>query len=352
MPSNFLIYGSTGYTGRLIALEAVRQGLKPILAGRSVEKVGQQAAELGLEWRAFRLSNTVALEHALQDTGLMLLAAGPFSHTSLKVAEVCLRTGAHYLDITGEVDVYEALAKLDTQAKSAGVMLGTGMGFDVVPTDCLALYLKNRLPEAVELKLALTSRGPSRVSRGTLRSGLEQLEAGLRVRRGGKLVRVPWNEKSLVIDFGFGPRTCNLYPWGDVSTAFYSTGIPNIEDYQPVDRSFQRMLRMLEAYRRILGWKAAYRLSRSLINLMPDGASAEERQSTQAVVWGQVKDKDGHALSARLVAPEGYDFTALSTVLAVQKILASGAKPGFQTPAMAFGEEFVSEIAGVRLTPL
>src|SRR5512139_2062415 len=135
MKDSFLIYGSTGYTGNLIVQEAIRRGLKPILAARNLEKLGDQAAGLGLEWRAFPLSNTAALERAAADTGLVLLVAGPYVHTAAPVIAACLRTGAHYLDITGEQQVYEALRQHDAQAKAAGVMLGTGMGFDVVPSD-------------------------------------------------------------------------------------------------------------------------------------------------------------------------------------------------------------------------
>ena len=343
---SFLIYGSTGYTGNLIVRQAVQRGLKPILAGRDVDKVGRQAAALGLEWRAFRLSNTAALERALSDTGLVLLLAGPYINTSQPVVEACLRTGAHYLDITGEIDVYEALAARDSDAKKHAVMLGTGMGFDVVPTDCLANHLKGRLPTATELKLAFTFRGSPGVSHGTLKSGLGQMPRGLRVRRGGKLVSVPAGEKSMVVDFGWEPRSCDLYGWGDVSTAWYSTGIPDIEDYAPANPVTGRLLKLAATSRRLLGWELTRSLAGALIKLIPNGATPEQRQRTHGVVWGQVSDPAGGCAEARLQMMEAYNFTAQSALLAVEKLLAGGAKPGFQTPAMAFGDDFVLEIEG------
>ena len=349
---SFLIYGSTGYTGNLIARQAVKRGLKPILAGRDVDKVGRQAAALGLEWRAFRLSNTAALDHALSDTGLVLLIAGPYTHTSQKVVEACLRTGAHYLDITGEIDVYETLAKQDGVARKRGVMLGTGMGFDVVPTDCLANHLQTRLPEATDLKLAIAFRGAPGVSHGTLKSGLGQLPRGLRVRRGGKLVQATSGGKSLVVDFGWGPRSCDLYGWGDVSTAWYSTGIPNIEDYTPANAASARMMKLARGNQRLFSWRLTQNLVSAFIRFMPNGTSAEKRQATRSYAWGQVSDPAGNRAAARLELMEAYEFTAQSTILAVEKLLAGGVKPGFQTPSMAFGPDFVLEIEGTSRTDL
>lgn len=345
--SDFLLYGVTGYTGGLLARQALARGLKPLLAGRDVEKTGRLAAELGLEWRAFRLSDQKALDRALGDTGLVLLAAGPYIRTSQRVVEGCLRTSAHYLDITGELDVYEALAQRDAEARAAGVMLGTGMGFDVVPTDCLALQLNNRLPGATDLQLAFQTRGPAHASHGTLKSGLEQIPNGLRVRRAGRLVRVPYNEKSLLVDFGRGPRACGLFGWGDVVTAWHSTGIPNIEVYTPVSPVMQRFQRLAESGGRFLGWPLTRAIAHRLISLLPNGSSEEQRQQSETLVWGRASDPQGAVVEGRLRTPEAYAFTACSAILAVEKVLAGQVKPGFQTPSMAFGERFVEEIEGV-----
>ena len=345
---NFLIYGSTGYTGRLVVAEALRRGLRPVLAGRNVEKIGRQAAALGLEWRAFRLSDTRALERALVDTGLALLLAGPFGQTSRRVVEACLRTGTHCLDINGELEVYEKLARYDSEARSKGVMLGTGMGFDVVPSDCLARYLKNCLPTANELRLAFISRGQARMSHGTLRSGLEELQHGMRVRRRGQLVQAQPGEKSMVVDFGWGPRSCDLMSWGDVVTAYYSSGFSDIEVYSPGSSSLQRQVAILSGGQRILGWGVMRSLARRMIGFLPDGATAEARAQTSAVIWGQARDPSGCRVAARLHTMEAYELTARTAIQAVVKALAGEVKPGFQTPSMAFGADFILEIEGVR----
>ena len=345
---NLLIYGSTGYTGRLVVDEAIRRGLRPLLAGRDIDKVGRQAAKAGLEWRAFRLSDTRALERALADTGLVLLLAGPYKYTCARVVEACLRTGAHYLDINGELDIYEWLAGCDREARLREVMLVTGLGFDVAPSDCLAVYLKRRLPTADELRLAFAWKGKMNMSHGTLKSGLVELSHGIRVRHKGRLVPSSMNAKSLVIDFGWGPVSCDLISWGDLVTAYYSTGIPDIETYTPIRFSQQRQMAMLTWVQRALSWSAVRSLAGAMINLFSNGLTAAERAQVSAVIWGQVRDPSGWRAAAQLYTPESYTLTSMSAVLAVQMVLRGEVKHGFQTPAMAFGEDFIFEVEGVK----
>lgn len=214
----FLLYGSYGYTGELILEEALSRGLKPILAGRDSAKVAAQADALELEHRTFELSDSAALEAALKDVPVVLHAAGPFSQTWTPMVEACLKTGTHYLDITGEIAVFEQIAKRDNAAKAAGVMLLPGTGFDVVPSDYLAAHLKGLLPDATQLRLAF--QGLGKVSRGTRRTALESFGTGGAVRHGGEIGRVPAAYKTRDIDFGLGPVTAVTIPWGDVAPGF------------------------------------------------------------------------------------------------------------------------------------
>src|ERR1700730_6262083 len=151
--NRFFIYGATGYTGKLTARTAKEKGLKPILAGRNEAKLKAIAEPLGFQSRAFDLSERTKLDAALAEVDAVLHIAGLFSSTSKPMADACLRTGTHYLDITGEIDVFEALAARDAEARQAGIMLLPGVGFDVVPSDCLAVHLKEKLPDADDLKI-------------------------------------------------------------------------------------------------------------------------------------------------------------------------------------------------------
>ena len=112
----WMVYGANGYTGRLVAAEAVQRGLKPILAGRNAEEISALGNSLGLETRIFDLEADVASQ--LDDLRLVLHCAGPFSRTSMPMLDACLARGVHYLDITGEIDVFENAWRQDERARN------------------------------------------------------------------------------------------------------------------------------------------------------------------------------------------------------------------------------------------
>ena len=346
MAADFLLYGSYGYTGRLIAERAREVGLTPLLAGRDARALAEQAAEVGAPHRAFGLDDTAALEAALRETKVVLHAAGPFSRTARPVVEACLRTGAHYLDITGEIAVFEMVARRDADARKAGVMMLPGAGFDVVPSDCLAAHLKRRLPTATSLTLAFQALGGA--SRGTLTTMAESAGEGGAVRRGGRIVRVPAAYRSMEVDFGRGPVTVTTIPWGDVSTAFHSTGIPDIEVYTRVPA---RQVRMLRATRR-LGWLLrsgpVQGMMKRAIRKGPPGPTPEQRAKGASLLWGKVEDAEGRRAVSRLRTPEGYTLTAHTAVEAVRRVLAGDAPAGFQTPSRAFGPDWILQFDGVE----
>jgi short subunit dehydrogenase-like uncharacterized protein len=345
MPENLLLYGAYGYTGSLIARAAAKRGVPIVLAGRNPHKLAAQAVELGMEHLTFDLEDRPALERALSDVGAVLHCAGPFSHTTKPMVQACLRTGTHYLDITGEVAIFEALAARDGEAQAAGITLLPGAGFDVVPSDCLAAYLKEQLPSATQLVLAIQAL--SQPSRGTAKTAIEQInQAGL-VRQNGKLMPVPAGSLTRQVDFGRGPKNCVCVPWGDLSTAYVSTGIPNIEVYFPISPS----LRYLFAATRYVGWILASRPSQQLLKAtvqrMPSGPTAEQRTRVRSILWGEVVDPTGQRRSARLVTPEAYALTAQTALAAAERVLAGHTRPGFLTPSLAFGADFILAFDGV-----
>ena len=349
MTSTFLLYGSTGFTGDLTARLAVQQGLRPILAGRSAAKLKAQAAELGLEYRVAPLDNPAALDAALADVAVVMHCAGPFIDTWQPMANACLRTGTHYLDITGELPVYAGLQGLDERAQARGVMLMPGVGFDIVPSDCLAAHLKRRLPSATRLALAFAVKGPARVSRGTAKSAIGMAPTGCAIRREGRLVTVPFGSKTRRVDFGNGSQTVTIFPWGDVFTAYYSTGIPNIEDYFAVPRSTARLMAGAQLLQPALRIGAVRGLLKRLIERGPAGPTAEQRAATRTFLWGEVTDDQGKRAIARLFGPEpGYTWTPITMLQVVRRVLDGHAPPGYQTPAKAYGPDFVLETEGVR----
>lgn len=345
MSPAFLLYGATGFVGEQTARLAMEYGLRPVLAGRDAVKVEKLAAELGVEYCVFDLRDPHKIEQALKDVAVVLHCAGPFMYTSKPMVEACLRTGTHYLDLTGEIPVYEALAARDAEAKAQGIMLLPGAGFDVVPTDCLAVHLKQRLPSATHLTLAFQSEGPGGIPPGTQRTAIELIPFGNRVRRNGRLERPEQATKTRLIDFGKGHVPAVRLTWGDVFMAYYSTGIPNIEDYAVLPKAV-RLLTTIPNYLRPI-FKPA--VMRSLLKLgVKPGPAAGERSRTFTHVWGEVEDDQGRRVISRLHGPEpGVVWTGRAALAVVRKVLSGNAPPGFQTPALAYGADFVLECEGV-----
>ncbi len=342
MPKNFLIYGANGYTGELIAREAVKRGLKPILAGRSQSKVEPLAKELNLTFRTFSLEDKKSLEYTLKEVDLVVHCAGPFSLTSQRMVEACLRLGKHYTDITGEISVFEEMAKRDAAAKKAEIMIMPGVGFDVVPSDCLALHLKNLLPTATNLTLAFYGLGG--ISHGTQATMTMNVGKGGAIRRSGKITSVPAAYKTRKIDFGEFTKTAVTIPWGDVSTAYYSTGIPNIEVYTVVPKANLKMLKMS----RYIGWLLKTKLAQNYLQkrIPAGGPSNEERAKGKTYLWGEASDEQGNRTESRLICPEGYTITVLTALNIAEKILDGDFQPGFQTPAKCYGADLILEIEG------
>jgi short subunit dehydrogenase-like uncharacterized protein len=274
-----------------------------------------------------------------------LNCAGPFVNTFKPVVAACLRAGTHYLDITGEIPVYQALADLDEEAKTKGVMLLPGIGFDVVPTDCLAVHLKQRLPSATHLTLAFQSVGPAGLPPGTQRTMIELIPFGNRIRKNGRMEKPKRAIKTREIDFGKGAKTATRITWGDVFTAYYSTGIPNIEDYLVLPLSVHRKMTMLDK------WRPVFKLPfvrNYLKKKVKPGPSEQARAETHTQVWGEASDDQNRKVVSRLYGPEaGVIWTARAALAGVQKILDGNFTPGYQTPATAFGADFVLECEGV-----
>jgi short subunit dehydrogenase-like uncharacterized protein len=339
--SNWMIYGANGYTGELIAREAVRRGLRPILAGRKAERIESLARELGCESRVFDLDRP-----ELSGVSLVLHCAGPFIHTSKPMVKACLAAGAHYLDITGEIGVFESIMRRDAEAKEKGVTLLPGVGFDVVPTDCLAAMLHAEMPDATELWLAFSMRNGG-VSRGTLKTMIEGAGLGGAIRRNGKIEVVPQLFDVRSIPFASGPRVAMTIPWGDVSTAFHTTGIPNIRVYSSQSPRAIRRMRLLRPFLPLLRIGVLRRLAQRYAERTA-GPSAETRATARIELWGRIVNASGKELTKTMSVAEGYQFTVLSSLEAVNRVLAAP-KPGAFTPAKFFGPGFVKTIPGTEL---
>ena len=351
MAKRFMLYGATGYTGKLVAAEAIRRGLDVVLAGRSREKLKELAEDLGCEFRVVSLDDGAGLRGALEDVSAVLHAAGPYSQTADPMVDACLATRTAYLDVTGEIDVFESIARRGPEAEEAGIPLLPGVGFDVVPSDCVAVHTATRVEEPTTLRIAIAGSGGA-VSRGTAKTAIEGLGDGLRVRENGIIRHRPSGSLERHFDFGGGETRALALPWGDVATAFHSTGIPNIEIYFALSGRAATVLKASRFITSILGIPMLQNVLKNRVNDMPEGPDESVREKTRCLLLAEVEGPGGQRARTLLETPSGYALTPVAAVECVQRALAGDIAPGYQTPATGLGAEFILELPDCHWTDL
>lgn len=341
----WMIYGANGYTGDLIAREAVKRGLRPVLGGRNAESIEKLAGELRLEFRVFDVESEENALDGISEMQLVLNCAGPFSLTAASLMQACLANKSHYLDITGEIDVFELAQSFHAQARKKKLVVCPGVGFDVIPTDCVAARLKRELPEATSLRLGFDSR--SGLSAGTAKTTVEGMKKGGRARQNGEIVEVPLAWKTEEINFGKGSKLAVTIPWGDVSTAYHSTGIPNIEVYIPTSTKSLRMMKAANLAKPLLGMGLVQDLLKKQAAKVT-GPTAKERAENPCFVWGCATDDQGKQVVARTRTANGYDVTVQGSLAVVCHVLMErqSISGGAYTPSRLMGDDFIERLAG------
>ena len=343
---DLLIYGATGYTGRLIVQRALARGLKPIIAGRDQNAVSSMAATHGLEWKAARVDQPERLRAMAESAAVLLNAAGPFANTTIPLIEACIAAGTHYLDVTGEADAIDTTMQWDAAATRHRVMLMPGVAFNIVASDCLAVHVARRLRGATTLKLGFDKSQPA--SRGSLKTSLEMSGQGVLIRRDGQLVRVPPGSLAHPFDYGNGPQISLLVSLGDVSSAFFSTGIGNIETYLRATLPVCGAIAMDQYWGWLLAtppWQAFLRAQ--IDHFIPD-PPPHARRAGWATVVAEAEDGSGCRVRSRMHTGDAYRYSALTAVAIIERTLAGELKSGFQTPSRVYGPDFAMSFEGVR----
>lgn len=347
----FILYGANGYTGELIAELAVQQGIKPLLSGRSADKIAPLAQKLGLDYEVVSLDDTAKLHALLAKSGIFLNCAGPFMYTAKPAVLACIAKGVHYLDITGEHYIFEMIKGLDDKAKAANIMLLPGSGFDVVPSDCLAMHLKQRLPNATRLTLAFAAIKGG-MSRGTAKTTVEGMGTGGMIRENGKLKQVPLVYKTKEVDFGPYKSMAVTIPWGDICTAYYSTGIPNIMVFTAVKQSLINTMKWNDRLAPLLRMRFMKNMAIKAIDKRPPGPNEHKRNTAKCHFRGLAEDENGNKVETLMETCEAYKLTSLTAFQIVKEILAGNVKTGYQTPATAYGADFILKFDGTVRTDL
>lgn len=343
---DFLLYGAYGFTGRLIARMASAYQISLLLAGRNAEEVLRMSAQTGFPGIAFDLNDRERLDEALGSCRGVIHAAGPFKDTLKPMVEACIRTGRHYLDINGDIRCFEEIREYHEHAVRAGIMLLPGAGFDVVPTDCLARAVAERLPDGVSLRIAFASLG-STLSHGTATTMASKLGDGGMVRKAGKIIQRPFGEHALEVPFGSERLFTMSIPWGDVSTAWHTTGIPDIETFTHVKPVVHKIMKWQWLFNPLLRTNWFRKLLRKRIDRRPAGPEDGMRASARSLAWAEVRNQRGDRVSAWLSGPEVYDMTTYAALIIAARVKDGYFAAGYQTPAGMYGADLVIDIPGV-----
>lgn len=344
---DLIIYGAYGFTGSLIADECHTGGLNVLLSGRDKEKLKRQSEMTGYPFEACDLNDQSALVRLLKKGKIVIHCAGPFQKTVKQMVNACLEASTHYTDITGEYTVFELLAGFDTIAKEKGILIMPGTGFDVVPSDCIAVHLKKRLPRATHLQLAFAMLGGG-LSRGTARTMIEGLGYGGMIRKDGRLVPIALGDKVMEINFGDFRKKGLCIPWGDISTAWRSTGIPNIEVYSGVPESSIRAAKVSRWFNWLLQKRWIKTYLRKKVDARSAGPDKTKLHSGKSYLWGRVYDDQGNVEEVRMRTLSGYLLTSKTATLIAAKLLSETVRPGYFTPAEYFGEGLIHEVEGTE----
>ncbi len=344
-----LLYGSYGYTGDLIAEECRKKGLNTILGGRDEQKLNKQSGKYGFSYRCFSLDDPEEILRNLEGIDAVLNCAGPFIYTAEKMSTACMEAGVHYLDITGEFEIFEMLAGNGLQANKKGIVLLPGVGFDVVPSDCLARFGWERLQSAIKMRMFISMSGGA--SYGSASTVIEHSCNGGAVRRRGIICRVRPAHKRAVKSFNGTKRKTVTIPWGDVSTAYHSTGVADIEVYMAMPSSAILMMRASRLFRSVFKKDWAKKFIKAFAGKPGSGPNAEARSKGSTHILLELNGLDSRK-SFEFTGPDGYSLTAKVAADAAARVLKGEVKPGFRTPSSAFGAEYILEFEGTNMREL
>jgi short subunit dehydrogenase-like uncharacterized protein len=341
-----LIYGATGYTGRLIAARLQDSGSEPVIAGRSPQRVQALAAQLGVTGWVMTPDDLNTLDEALGNVDVLINAASPFALTAPPLIQSCLRTKAHYLDITGELPVFQDAFGYDAAARERGIMIMPGTGLGIVASDCLATHVASLVPDAKYLRIGLLR--PSSFSRGTFRSALGLANSRVSIRRNDQMISLPVGRLQRTFDFGDGERQSVAVSWADVFTAWHSTGIKNIEAYFEANFASRTFYQLGAGVADAMQLSPAKTLIDAVAGVLPEGPPEDQRRAERCVIVAEAENSWRQKRCARLETPDGYSFTAEATAAIAQRVICGDFVSGFQTPAKVYGADLVLEFEGTH----
>ena len=319
MTGRVVLFGATGFTGRLTARALVDRGERPLLAGRTATALHELADELGgLPVSVADATNEDAVSALLESEDVLITTVGPFARYGHAAVRAAVGAGVHYLDSTGEpAFVREVFETYGPEAAAAGCGLLTAFGYDYVPGILAgALALREAGPAAVRVDVGYFLRGPGAMSGGTAASGAGIVLAPSYAWRGGRLRRERTAARSRTMHLR--GRDKPAVSWGGsehLALPRFAPGLRDVNVYLgwtgPLTRPAVVGSAVLAAAVRLPGVRPA--LGALAGRLLPGStggpdAAARARVRTQAVA--EAYDSAGRRLARVLLeGPNPYDLT-------------------------------------------
>jgi short subunit dehydrogenase-like uncharacterized protein len=369
VPGRIVLFGATGYTGRLTAEALVRAGARPVLAGRNKNRLADLATEISrggdpLPVAVADVTDRRAVGQLVSSGDVLVSTVGPFLALGDAAVQAALDARASYLDSTGEPPfVRNVFQRYGPQAADGGAGLLPAFGYDYVPGNLAAgLALDAAGGQATRVDVGYFTTGPmtrSSASSGTMASvGGMLLEPGF-AWRGGHLapMRTAEQVRAFTID---GKRRSGISLAGSEHLALPRVH-PELEEVNvylgwtgPLSHPLQAGSLLLDGLQRIPGTTDLLR--QALRRYQPPtgvGPDATERARTGSLVVAQAYARTGELLrEVRLRGPNGYTLTGELLAWGARRALDRPLAPGAHGPVDAFGlSELAAGCAEVGLVP-
>ena len=352
-----VLYGATGYTGRLVTQELVDAGAEFVLGGRNREKLASLSRELGkgAPTRVATVDDDASLRALLEGASVLINCAGPFTLAGEPVVRAAVDAGVHYVDSTGEQPfIRMVFDRYGPAAERKGIALLPACGFDYVPGDCVARLAARGHEPLEELLLAYWVKDFG-MTRGTMRSAIEMLKPGSGVEyRDGDWHTVPAGVFRASFEFPppIGRQPVGPYPAGEPITVPRHTDVRTVRAVLSTRTAVPEPLLPLAPYLAPLTAHAFKGPVPSLlgraIDRLPEGPPEDERQAAEWAVVAQGRDAQGVGVRAAVRGRDIYGFTARALAWAATRIAAGDHRgAGALGPAAAFDpEEMLRALSG------
>jgi short subunit dehydrogenase-like uncharacterized protein len=336
-----VLYGATGYTGRLVADELARRGLDHVLSGRDPDKLARLG---GAPTRPVRLDDDQGLRDLLEGATAVINCAGPFTLAGDALVRAAIATHTHYVDSTGEQSFIKMVFdRHGRTAERAGVALLPALGFDYAPGDCIAHLTAAGLEPLDELVLAYAVEGFG-MSRGTLRSALDAMKGGDVVYEDETWRPASGGVFKASFDFPepLGRQAMSRYPSGEVITVPHHTRTRKITSLLTTSTAapFAAAAPLLPYTLPALGLALRTPL-RGLLNravgLLPEGPKEDARRAAEFTIVAVAKGAEGKQRQGLVRGSDVYGLTAVTLTHAAELMSAPGFdRAGALGPAAAF----------------